>query len=115
MSRAKIVNAQDGSFYAIRVSCPGCRWADGEPMAHTLETEWMPPGATRTAHARPDRWGFNGDFERPTFSPSLLRRSGRPGGEHVCHSFIRNGRIEFLADCTHALAGQTVDLPEICE
>ena len=30
----------------------------------------------------------------------------------VCHSFVTDGRIQFLADCTHALAGQTVDLPE---
>ncbi|MCZ4340562.1 hypothetical protein O4H52_03015 [Sphingomonadaceae bacterium G21617-S1] len=29
----------------------------------------------------------------------------------VCHSFVRNGQIEFLSDCTHALAGQTVPLP----
>lgn len=31
----------------------------------------------------------------------------------VCHSFVRDGRIQFLADCTHAMAGQTVDLPEV--
>jgi hypothetical protein len=30
----------------------------------------------------------------------------------VCHSFVTDGRIQFLGDCTHALAGQTVDLPE---
>jgi hypothetical protein len=30
-----------------------------------------------------------------------------------CHSFVRNGRIEFLGDCTHALASQTVDLPDL--
>lgn len=29
----------------------------------------------------------------------------------VCHSFIRDGQIQFLSDCTHALAGQTVPLP----
>ena len=29
-----------------------------------------------------------------------------------CHSFVREGRIEFLSDCTHALAGQTVELPD---
>jgi hypothetical protein len=31
----------------------------------------------------------------------------------LCHSFVRDGRIEFLSDCTHSLAGQTVELPEI--
>lgn len=29
----------------------------------------------------------------------------------VCHSFVREGRIQFLGDCTHRLAGHTVDLP----
>lgn len=31
----------------------------------------------------------------------------------VCHSFVTDGRIQFLSDCTHSLAGQTVDLPEM--
>ena len=31
----------------------------------------------------------------------------------VCHHFIRDGKIQFLGDCTHALRGQTVDLPDI--
>lgn len=31
----------------------------------------------------------------------------------VCHSFVRDGRIQFLSDCTHKLANQTVDLPDI--
>lgn len=26
--------------------------------------------------------------------------------------FIRDGQIQFLGDCTHALAGKTVPLPE---
>jgi len=30
----------------------------------------------------------------------------------VCHSFVTDGRIQFLTDCTHALAGQTVDIPD---
>lgn len=32
---------------------------------------------------------------------------------YVCHSFVRNGRIEYLGDCTHHLKGQTVDLPDM--
>ena len=65
------------------------------------------------------RWSFNGDMENPTFGPSVLSRwnewqgEGVPAKTHVCHSFIRGGRIEFLSDSTHALAGNTVDLPEI--
>ena len=28
----------------------------------------------------------------------------------VCHSFVTDGKIQFLGDCTHELAGQTVEL-----
>lgn len=86
------------------------------------------PGAT---------WTWNGDTEKPTFSPSVLVRSGhyvprKPGepescwctyakehpeeklpfGCYLCHSFVRDGMVQFLGDCTHALAGQTVPLGE---
>ena len=53
-------------------------------------------------------WDFNGDYNNPTISPSILAyRIIR------CHSFIRNGKIEFLSDCEHELAGQIVELLEI--
>lgn len=101
--------------------CPGC---DG---AHAV---------TVGAGAGP-RWGYNGNADRPTFTPSILVRSteftdkGRaqyeawralgypPTGEAfdskptVCHSYVTDGRIQFLADCTHGLAGKTVDLPDL--
>jgi hypothetical protein len=84
-------------------------------------------------------WQFNGDVDKPTFSPSILVRSGHytqnahpddcwcnfkerfpnegepPFRCGVCHSFVTEGRIQFLGDCTHELAGQTVDLPEMAE
>jgi hypothetical protein len=41
-------------------------------------------------------------------NPGLQRRIDR-----ICHCFIRDGQIQFLLDCTHALAGQTVPLPPI--
>ena len=63
------------------------------------------------------RWLWNGSAERPTFQPSVLVRydgadadvDGAPPS--VCHSFVVDGAIQFLGDCTHALAGQTVPLP----
>jgi hypothetical protein len=70
------------------------------------------------------RWGYNGDPARPTFTPSILVTWGEPSDvpdefddasrdrKMVCHSYVTGGRIQFLGDCTHALAGQTVDLPE---
>lgn len=80
--------------------CPGC---DG---AHQI----------RHGDGPGPRWGWNGDAERPTFTPSVLVRydgadAGRDGAPPaVCHSFVTDGQIQFLGDCTHALAGQTVDL-----
>lgn len=60
-------------------------------------------------------WEFNGDVEKPTFSPSVLARLrfGDEPTDRVCHSFVRDGQIRFLSDSTHNLAGQTVALPEI--
>lgn len=80
------------------------------------------------------RWGYNGDPETPTFEPSVLIRSGHyvPGWKEgdgcwcrepkpedrwpscaICHTFIRGGMVQFLSDCTHALAGQTLPLPPL--
>lgn len=81
---------------------------------------WCPgcDGGHRIAHGEGSgpRWTWNGDVERPTFTPSVRVRydgpdAGRDGAPPtVCHSFVTDGRIQFLSDCTHALAGQTVDL-----
>lgn len=80
------------------------------------------------------RWTWNGDLERPTFTPSVLVTTGHyiplerndgscwctynaehpddpaPFGCYRCHSYVRDGVVEFLADCTHALAGKSVPL-----
>ena len=62
-------------------------------------------------HGFDERWTFNGDFEKPTFSPSMLVNKNEP--ERQCHSFVSNGRIQFLNDCFHQYAGQTLDLEDI--
>jgi hypothetical protein len=85
MSKVKV----DGD--RVYFLCPGCR------VTHGISTA-------------PGRWAFNGDVERPTISPSVL--CTWPPLPRRCHSFVRDGRIEFLSDCTHALAGQSVELPE---
>ncbi|BBR53535.1 DUF6527 family protein [Pseudomonas putida] len=58
------------------------------------------------------RWGYNGNPEAPTFTPSVLARYRMGSKEIICHSFVTDGRIQYLSDCTHELAGQTVDLPD---
>ena len=31
----------------------------------------------------------------------------------VCHSFVNDGQVQFLDDCTHELAGQTLLLLDV--
>jgi hypothetical protein len=54
-------------------------------------------------------------MEKPTFSPSMLVNANTP--KHLkltrCHSFVRDGKIQFLSDCDHNLKGQTIDLEDI--
>jgi hypothetical protein len=59
-----------------------------------------------------NEWSWNGSFDAPTFAPSLLINKDNLPPSPRCHSFVRDGKIDFLGDCTHAMAGQTVDLPE---
>jgi hypothetical protein len=60
-------------------------------------------------HAFDARWTFNGDFENPTFKPSLI--TGDRIGKR-CHSFVTDGKIQYQNDCHHSLAGKTVDIPD---
>lgn len=59
-------------------------------------------------------WAYNGNAGKPTLSPSVLVRSfDDVGTPTICHSFVKDGKIQYLNDCTHSLAGQTVELPEM--
>lgn len=58
-------------------------------------------------------WSWNGSVDRPTIKPSVLTKGGDVDGEHVCHSFINDGMVEFLSDCSHGLAGKTLALLDI--
>ena len=83
-------------------------WAKGERLG------FMCPGCG-SAHyvgVGPEGWKWNGSLERPTLSPSVLVSGYISDREVRCHSFIENGKIHFLNDCLHSLAGKTVDLPE---
>jgi len=57
------------------------------------------------------KWTWNGSMTTPTFYPSLLVSWGQGPEREVCHSWVENGFIRFLSDCTHALRGQTLELP----
>jgi len=87
---------------------------DMRPRIHHSDGgEWVfeCPGCN-CLHAFGRNHAFNGDLVRPTFLPSLLIGAVTAGvpGVRRCHSHVTEGRIQFLADCTHALAGTTVDM-----
>ena len=69
--------------------CPGCEYSH--------------------AFLEDGHWRFDGNEECPTFEPSLLHRAS-DGAKFTCHIFVRGGKIQYLTDCTHKLAGQTVDM-----
>lgn len=97
--------------------CPGCKEYHAIPI-------------DRQEHPT---WGFNGNYDAPTFTPSILVKSGHycdhakaddcwchwsekhpdepaPFKCGICHSFVTDGKIQYLGDCTHELAGQTVEM-----
>lgn len=80
----------------VAFHCPGCESAHNIPV-----------------RGNPRAWNWNGNIDSPTFTPSLLVNVG--GGNPtapICHSFVTDGKIQFLGDCTHKMAGQTIEIPE---
>lgn len=117
MKAKRDTSQPDKEWYLI--DCPGC--------GHLHSIAVNPPFGNGA------KWTFNGDLEYPTFSPSLLVRTGKhadpnleshikdwPQDEKdayikhstICHSFIRDGNIEFLSDSTHQYAGRTMPLTD---
>jgi hypothetical protein len=103
--------------YASNGTEPGRRvhfWCPGCDQAHGI------------VFGTPTGWTFNEDLERPTIQPSVLvggvqwgaesrfyksSHGVAPGQPITCHSFVTDGQIQYLGDCTHALAGQIFELP----
>jgi hypothetical protein len=121
---AKLMRVE-GDEGMLMFQCPAC----GNCHAFTV-TPKHPSGTPRPC------WTWNGSIEKPTFTPSLLvtgtemTEKGKADYEAWvaagypkpapkldsrptrCHSYVTDGRIQFLGDCTHAMAGQTVEIPE---
>lgn len=92
MLKGKLHILSDGklAFY-----CPGCK------RHHAVNVD----------PAQSPCWGFNGDFYKPTFTPSVRVEIGHyPDRSDWCHFFVHDGKIQYLSDCTHALAGQTIEM-----
>jgi hypothetical protein len=86
---------RDMGDFLLGFHCPGCKHDHGVQIKGSK---------------REPIWGWNGSLELPTFTPSIFVNRSVPGRR--CHSHVTAGNIQFLADCDHALAGQTVPLPD---
>lgn len=67
-------------------------WCEGCGCYHWLDKRWK-----LTA----------GPAGNPTVRASVLVQA-----KYRCHLFITDGKIQYLSDCTHELAGTTVELTE---
>lgn len=119
MSEQSIIRRSGGG--QLLFWCPGCGCAHAVWVA--AEGQSSPSGSN---------WGWNGSMDRPTFTPSVLVTSymSEPAVtpenleewnknpwpqkrvDRRCHSFVKDGQIQFLGDCWHSLRGQTVPLEE---
>lgn len=106
----------------VGFECPGCK---------ALHTVYI----TANKGEKVPVWNFNDSYTKPTLKPSILVRStsipqpipededgniitgndGRIKGakDEICHSFVTDGMIQFLNDCTHELKGNTVPLKQV--
>ena len=56
-------------------------------------------------------WSWNGNTERPTLRPSVLTRVDFGAKDSIiCHSWVTDGLVHFLPDCTHSLKEQILPL-----
>lgn len=59
-------------------------------------------------------WTFDGNVDRPTFTPSVSITWGDQPGSRRCHYNITAGEIVFHGDCTHnPMKGTTVPMPPL--
>lgn len=105
----KLRNALDGNGGRMLFwYCYGC----DEAHAVTLDYPMSGPNT--------GPWRWDGNVEAPTFAPSVnVRPAGRdpqrPQDRGRCHQVITSGMVSFCADTQHALAGQTIPMPDLPE
>jgi len=79
--------------------------------AEGMYLHWCP--ACEELHPLPDRWKFDGDLNSPTFQPSFKHTGGPKDARTICHYILGAGILHFCGDCTHAMAGKAVPLPDL--
>lgn len=103
MPKVSRITDQAETEISYMFDCPACG------ISHSARVQAQRPGVPM--------WTWNGSLDRPTFHPSLKVQWARRQGEEqvpvLCHFFVVDGRIQYLNDCTHEMAGKTVELPEV--
>ncbi len=102
-SLLRVVIHGEVRYPCLMFVCPGCKEADGTGL-HMLPVD--------TDQKQPS-WDWDGDFEKPTLTPSILTNTGPAENPRICHSFLREGVFEFLNDSTHSLAGTHAPMPDL--
>jgi hypothetical protein len=108
--KAQVRQVEDhGTHYdMLAFMCPGCELMPGGGSGLHM----LPVNTTEHSPS----WTWDGNLGAPTVEPSILTTGARVDGvDHRCHSFLRGGVFEFLEDCTHDLAGQSVPMPDLPE
>lgn len=100
-SQVRAVDDHGLCYEVLAFVCPGCA-LDGSTGLHLL-----PVNST----TKKPSWTWDGNYEAPTLSPSIL--SNGHGQGRRCHSFLTAGVFQFLDDSEHALAGQSVPIPDL--
>lgn len=83
--------------------CPGCKTNHSFRTVPLSEEEKLKFSFLLNSDGTCPVWSFNGDLDFPTFTPSLLYKE-------KCHLYVESGKIKYLSDCSHELAGQTIDM-----
>ena len=90
------VSDKDGKLVGWAFYCPGC------DSCHVFYVSGLLV------------WGFDGDKQLPTFTPSLLNTCENHPDPKLrrCHLNLTAGKIMYHGDSTHDFAGKTVDLKD---
>ena len=87
-------NSVDGSQHGYSHWCPAC------DELHYIQT---------VGHVT---WTFNGNIEKPTFTPSLKHTMNNY--DYCCHYVITDGKIYYDKDCSNEqYRNRVIDLPEL--
>lgn len=87
IDESKYFRLQEG-ILPIAFYCPGCE------MYHGIDKTWQ----------------ITFSEEKPTVHPSVRVQYYNGKKDMTCHLFIKDGKIQYLMDSTHNLAGKIVDM-----